>query len=287
MPSVRDMRRRIRSVQNTGKVTNAMSLIAASKMRRAQQAVTQGRPFAEKIQEIITHLAAQPGDDEAAVHPLLQVRPLQRVGILVISPDRGLCGGMHANLNRVVGQFMLEQPVPITAIVAGRKGRDFMIRSGQEVKAVFTELPDRPVLADTIAISHLVIDSYSEGEVDEVHLAFTRFASTLSQVPVIEKLLPVAPASLTGSERVGYIYEPDSLAVLGSLLPRYVELDVFPALLESNASEQSSRMVAKRNATDNANDLVNDMTLVMNRIRQDSITNELLDLIGGQMALEG
>ncbi len=287
MPSVRDMRRRIHSVQNTGKVTNAMSLIAASKMRRAQQAVTQGRPFAEKIQEIITHLAAQPGDDEATVHPLLQVRPLQRVGILVISPDRGLCGGMHANLNRVVGQFMLEQTVPITAIVAGRKSRDFMVRSGQEVKAVFTELPDRPVLADTIAISHLVIDSYSEGEVDEVHLAFTRFASTLSQVPVIEKLLPVAPASLTGSERVGYIYEPDSLAVLESLLPRYVEMEVFHALLESNASEQSSRMVAMRNATDNANDLMNDMTLVMNRIRQDSITNELLDLIGGQMALEG
>ncbi len=287
MPSVRDMRRRIHSVQNTGKVTNAMSLIAASKMRRAQQAVTQGRPFAEKIQEIITHLAAQPGDDEGTVHPLLQVRPVQRVGILVISPDRGLCGGMHANLNRVVGQFMLEQTVPITAIVAGRKSRDFMVRSGQEVKAVFTELPDRPVLADTIAISHLVIDSYSEGEVDEVHLAFTRFASTLSQVPVIEKLLPVAPASLTGSERVGYIYEPDSLAVLGSLLPRYVEMEVFHALLESNASEQSSRMVAMRNATENANELMNDMTLVMNRIRQDGITNELLDLIGGQMALEG
>ncbi|HIM79934.1 MAG TPA: ATP synthase F1 subunit gamma [Dehalococcoidia bacterium] len=287
MPSVRDMRRRIHSVQNTGKVTNAMSLIAASKMRRAQQAVTQGRPFAEKIQEIITHLAAQPGDDEGTVHPLLQVRPVQRVGILVISPDRGLCGGMHANLNRVVGQFMLEQTVPITAIVAGRKSRDFMVRSGQEVKAVFTELPDRPVLADTIAISHLVIDSYSEGEVDEVHLAFTRFASTLSQIPVIEKLLPVAPASLTGSERVGYIYEPDSLAVLGSLLPRYVEMEVFHALLESNASEQSSRMVAMRNATENANELMNDMTLVMNRIRQDGITNELLDLIGGQMALEG
>ena len=287
MPSVRDMRRRIHSVQNTGKVTNAMSLIAASKMRRAQQAVTQGRPFAEKIQEIITHLAAQPGDDEGTVHPLLQVRPVQRVGILVISPDRGLCGGMHANLNRVVGQFMLEQTVPITAIVAGRKSRDFMVRSGQEVKAVFTELPDRPVLADTIAISHLVIDSYSEGEVDEVHLAFTRFASTLSQIPVIEKLPPVAPASLTGSERVGYIYEPDSLAVLGSLLPRYVEMEVFHALLESNASEQSSRMVAMRNATENANELMNDMTLVMNRIRQDGITNELLDLIGGQMALEG
>ena len=287
MPSVRDMRRRIRSVQNTGKVTNAMSLIAASKMRRAQLAVTQGRPFAEKIQEIITHLAAQPSDDGAAVHPLLQVRPLQRVGILVISPDRGLCGGMHANLNRSVGQFMLEQTVPMTAIVAGRKSRDFMVRSGQDVKAVFTELPDRPALADTTAISHLVIDSYSEGEIDEVHLAFTRFVSTVSQVPVIQKLLPVTPAELTGSERAGYIYEPDSLAVLGSLLPRYVEMEIFHALLESNASEQSSRMVAMRNATDNANELMNDMTLVMNRIRQDSITNELLDLIGGQIALQG
>ena len=287
MPSVRDMRRRIRSVQNTGKVTNAMSLIAASKMRRAQLAVTQGRPFAEKIHDIITHLAAQPSDDEGAVHPLLRERPLQRVGILVISPDRGLCGGLHSILNRVVGQFMLEQTAPVTAIVAGRKGRDFLVRSGQDVKAVFTELPERPVLADTIAISHLVIDSYSEGEVDEVHLAYTRFGSTVSQQPFIEKLLPVSPASLTATERVGYIYEPDSLAVLGSLLPRFVEMEVYHALLESIASEQSARMVAMRAATDNANELVDDMTLVMNKIRQESITNELLDLIGGQIALEG
>jgi len=287
MPSVRDMRRRIRSVQNTGKVTNAMSLIAASKMRRAQIAVTQGRPFAEKIQEIITHLAAQPSDDGGAVHPLLQVRPLQRVGILVISPDRGLCGGIVGNLNRAVGQFIQEQAVPVTSIVAGKKSRDFMVRTGQDVKAVFTDLPDRPVLDDTIAISHLVIDSYEEGEADEVYLAFTRFVSTVSQVPVIEKLLPVTPAALTGPEKVGYIYEPDSLTVLESLLPRFVEMEVFHALLESLASEQSSRMVAMRSATDNANELMDDMTLVMNRIRQDSITNELLDLIGGQIALEG
>ena len=160
MPSVRDMRRRIRSVENTGKVTNAMSLVAASKMRRAQVSVTQGRPFAEKIQELITHLAAQPSD-ESRVHPLLQFRPVQRVGVLVISPDRGLCGGMHSNLNRRVGQFVLDQPVPVTAIVVGRKGRDFMVRSRQDVRAGVTELGERRVLAGTTPLRRLGIQPFA------------------------------------------------------------------------------------------------------------------------------
>ena len=287
MPSVRDIRRRIRSVQNTAKVTNAMSLIAASKMRRAQQAVTQGRPFAEKIQEVITHLAAQPNEEGAAVHPLLRVRSVERIAVLVISPDRGLCGGMHSNLNRTVAQFVLNQSPAVSLIVVGRKGRDFMIRYGQDVKAVFTDLGERPVLADTTAISRLVVDAYADGEVDEFYIAFTRFASTVSQRPVVERLLPVTPAPLTALERVGYIYEPDTLAVLESLLPRFVEMEVYHSLLESIASEQSARMLAMRNATDNANELVGDLTLVMKKLRQDSITNELLDLVGGTVALEG
>ena len=287
MSSERDIRRRIRSVQNTGKVTNAMSLIAASKMRRAQNAVTQGRPFAQKIQEVITHLAAQPGDETTAVHALLQERPVQRIGVLVISPDRGLCGGMHANLNRRVAQFILGLEAPARVIVVGRKGRDFMVRYGQDVQAVFTDMGERPVLADTTAISRLVVDAYTEGEVDEVYLAYTRYVSTLTQQPVVERLLPITPAELTAQERVGYIYEPDNLSVLGSLLPRFVEMEVFHALLESIASEQSARMVAMRNATDNANGLVDDLTLVMNKLRQDSITNDLLDLMGAQLALEG
>ncbi len=287
MTSVRDIRRRIRSVQNTGKVTNAMSLIAASKMRRAQTAVTQGRPFAQKIQEVISHLAAQPGEETTAAHALLQERSVQRLGVLVISPDRGLCGGMHANLNRRVAQFILGQSVPARLIVVGRKGRDFMVRYGQDVQAVFTDMGERPVLADTTAISRLVVDSYIQGEVDEVYLAYTRYVSTLSQQPVVEKLLPVTPAELSAQERVGYIYEPDNLSVLESLLPRFIEMEVFHALLESIASEQSARMVAMRNATDNANGLVDDLTLVMNKLRQDSITNDLLDLVGGQIALEG
>ena len=287
MPNVKDLRRRIRSVENTGKVTNAMSLVAASKMRRAQLAVTQGRPFAEKILEVIAHLAAQPADDSGQVNSLLQIRPVQRVGIVVVSPDRGLCGGMHANLNRRVDLFIREQQAPVRVIAVGRKGRDFVVRTGQDVQAVFTDLGERPEVADTTAISQMVIDSYAQGEVDEVHLAYTRFESTVSQVPEVIKLLPVTPAELTGSERVGYIYEPDNLTVLESLLPRFVEMEVYHSILESIASEQSSRMVAMRNATDNANELMEDLTLVMNKIRQDSITNELLDLVGGQIALEG
>ena len=286
MPSVRDLRLRIRSVGNTSKVTNAMSLIASSKMRRAQIAVTQGRPYAEKIQEVIGHLAAQPGEDGNAAHPLLQVRPVQRVGILVISPDRGLCGGLHGNLNRRVAQFILDQSAPARVIAVGRKGRDFMVRYGQDVQAVFTDMGERPVLADTTPISHLLIDGYTEGELDEVYLAYTKYVSTMSQTAVVEKLLPIKHGELTAGERVGYIYEPDNLMVLGSLLPRFVEMEVYHALLESIASEQSARMVAMRAATDNANELLDDLTLVMNKLRQDSITNELLDLVGGQIALE-
>ncbi|CUV03509.1 ATP synthase gamma chain [hydrothermal vent metagenome] len=287
MPSVRDIRRRIRSVDNTAKVTNAMSLIAASKMRRAQNSVLEGRPYSVKIQEVIAHLAAQPMDDESSAQPLLAVRPVEKTTVLMISPDRGLCGGLHANLNRRVGQFILNQEVPVQAIAVGRKGRDFMARTNQDLKATFTDLGETPLLVDTHAISHMVIDSYCDGEADEVYLAYTQFVSTMVQEPVIEKLLPITPAELTASESVGYIYEPGNLAVLQNLLPRFVEMQIYHAILEAIASEQSARMVAMRAATDNASELAGDLTLTMNKLRQESITNELLDLIGGQIALEG
>ncbi len=286
MPSVRDIRRRIRSVENTGKVTNAMSLIAASKMRRAQLAVTDGRPYAEKIHEVIATLAAQPTDDDT-VHPLLETRPVNTVGMVVITPDRGLAGGMHANINRQVARFILGSDATVRSIVVGRKGRDFLVRYTDTVQAVFTDLSDRVSLADTTAISRLVIDGYTDGEFDEVHLAYMRFVSTVQQEPVIERILPVEPAALESAQRVGYIYEPDPATVLSALLPQFVEMQVYHAILESIASEQSARMVAMRNATDNANQLASDLTLVMNKLRQDSITNELLDLVGGQVALEG
>ena len=286
MPSVRDIRRRIRSVENTGKVTNAMSLIAASKMRRAQLAVTDGRPYAEKIHEVIATLAAQPTDDDT-VHPLLATRPVNNVGMVVVTPDRGLAGGMHATINRQVARFILGSDATVRSIVVGRKGRDFLVRYTDTVQAVFTDLSDRVALADTTAISRLVIDGYTNGEFDEVHLAYMRFVSTVVQEPVIERILPVEPAALESAQRVGYIYEPDPATVLSALLPQFVEMQVYHAILESIASEQSARMVAMRNATDNANQLASDLTLVMNKLRQDSITNELLDLVGGQVALEG
>ena len=287
MPSVRDIRRRIRSVENTGKVTNAMSLIAASKMRRAQSSVLQGRPYAEKIYEVIAHLAAQPDEDGEALHPLLEVRPVNRIGLLAITPDRGLAGGMHSNINRQVARFILDQSVPTRSIAVGRKGRDFMARYGQDLLAVFADLGDRPLVVDTLPISRMLIDNFLAGEMDEVYIVYTRFVSTMSQEPVVQKLLPVTPAELSATGRSGYIYEPDTLTVLGSLLPQFVDMEVYHAMLESIASEQSARMVAMRNATDNAKSLADDLTLVMNKLRQDSITNELLDLVGGQIALEG
>ena len=288
MPSVRDIRRRIRSVENTGKVTNAMSLIAASKMRRAQLAVLDGRPYAEKIHEVIATLAAQPTGDYDAIHPLLQVRLTDgNVGMVIITPDRGLAGGMHATINRQVARFILDSSATVRSIVVGRKGRDFMVRYTDSVQAVFTDLGDRVSLADTTAISRLVMDGYTEGQFDEVHLAYMRFVSTVQQAPVIQRILPVEPAELESAQRVGYIYEPDPATVLSALLPQFVEMQVYHAVLESIASEQSARMVAMRNATDNANQLASDLTLVMNKLRQDSITNELLDLVGGQIALEG
>ncbi len=287
MPSVRDIRRRIRSVENTGKVTNAMSLIAASKMRRAQNSVLQGRPYAEKIYEVIAHLAAQPAEDGGALHPLLEVRPINRIGLLAITPDRGLAGGMHSTINRRVAQFILDQSAPTRSIAVGRKGRDFMARYGQDLLAVFADLGDRPLVADTLPISRMLIDNFLAGEMDEVYLIYTKFVSTMSQEAVVEKLLPVTPADLSATDRSGYIYEPDTMTVLGSLLPQFVDMEVYHAMLESIASEQSARMVAMRNATDNAKSLADDLTLVMNKLRQDSITNELLDLVGGQIALEG
>ena len=287
MPSLRQIKRRIRSIENTGKVTKAMEMIAASKMRRAQSSVLAGRPYSEKISTVIADLAAQPGEDSGPPHPLLQVRPVKKVQLVLMSPDRGLCGGLHSNLNRRAAQFIAQQEAPVSLITVGRKGRDFMVRYGQDVKAVFINMGDRPTVADMTPISGMVIDQFSSGDADEVYLGYAEFVNTTLQRPIVQKLLPIEPAELTSQSRVGYIYEPDSLTVLGSLLPRFVEMQIYHALLELNASEQSARMVAMRNATDSADEMASDLTLVANKVRQESITNELLDIIGGAAALEG
>ncbi|MFQ5860166.1 MAG: ATP synthase F1 subunit gamma [Dehalococcoidia bacterium] len=288
MPSLRQIRRRTRSIQNTAKITRAMEMIAASKMRRAQARVLAGRPYAEKMQEVLAHLAAQPRPGEEEVHPLLQVREVKRIEVLHITPDRGLCGGLPSSLNRRSSQFILERQDGVTASVVcvGRKGRDFMVRYQQDVRAIFLNLSDRPTVADILSIAHLVMEDYTTGFADQVYLTYAQFVSTMVQRPVTVRLLPIEPAPLTTELQVGYIYEPQSFTVMAALLPRFVEMQIYHVLLEAIASEQSARMVAMRNATDNAKDMVDQLTLLMNKVRQDTITKELLDIVGGVAALE-
>ncbi len=290
MPSVRQLKRRIRSVENTSKITKAMSMIAASKMRRAQEAALRGRPYAELLRSLLADLAAQPQyDDDEDLHPLMRRREVNNAEIVIITPDRGFTGGLNSNINRAAGQFVVEHNANgghVSVIAIGRKGRDFMVRSGQDVRAVFTDVPDRASLTDVTPAAHLVTEAYAEQRIDAAFVVYAQFVNTTLQRPVVEPLLPVTPAELRPQDAVGYIYEPDREDVLSELLPRFVEMQLYHALLEGIASEQSARMVAMRNATDNAIAMVDDLTLVMNKLRQESITNELLDIVGGAAAVQ-
>lgn len=283
MPSLRQIRRRIRSVKGTAQITKAMELVAASKMRRAQQAVIAARPYADKIMEVTAHLAAQTGQKgEGELHPLLERRENpKRVGVILITSDRGLAGGLNANILRQAGSHMLAQEVPVSSIAVGRKGRDFLIRYGRELRAEFLGLGERPRYLDIVPVARVVTDDYLAGYVDRVELVYTRFLTTLNQRPVVQTLLPIVPHEEVGRNQVSYIYEPNAEAVLADLLPRYVEVEIYRALLEAVASEQSARMVAMRNATDNANEIVRDLNLMYNQARQASITSELIDIVGG------
>ena len=261
-------------------------MIAASKMRRAQEAALSGRPYSDRIQSLLSHLAAQPQEDEERMPALLRRREVNNVQVVVITPDRGLTGGLNSNINRAAAQFIVDQSAKVSVICVGRKGRDFMVRSGQDVRAVFTDMPDRPQLTDVTPITRLVIDAYTREETDAVYLAYADFVNTTLQRPVVQPLLPVEPADLRPQEAVGYIYEPFDLTVLSALLPRFVEMQTYHAVLEGIASEQSARMVAMRSATDNALSMAEDLTLVMNKVRQETITRELLDIVGGAAAVE-
>jgi F-type H+-transporting ATPase subunit gamma len=284
LANIRLIRRRIRGIQSTSKISRAMEMIATLKMRRAQERGLAGRPYSEKIQQVIADLAALP-QPEAPLHPLLQRREVKKIAIIHITPDRGLCGGLNANLNRKTGNFILGQNIPVTLITVGRKGRDFMRRYGREVRAEFSGLGDRPSLLDTLAIPRIVIDDYTSGVIDLVYVVYAQFISIMAQKPFMRQILPVEPAAIPVAQNVDYIYEPGPGAVLGELLPRFVEMEVYHAILESIASEQSARMVAMRNATDNANELIEELTLMYNKARQESITTELLDITGGAAAL--
>ncbi len=285
--NVRTIRRRIRSVQNTAKITKAMEMIAASKMRRAQQRVLAGRPYAQKLMEVLGHLAVRTEGMEN-IHPLLQTREPKNIQVVHITPDRGLAGGLNANLNRRAIQFILEEKLKVSLITVGKKGRDFMVRHGQTVRAVFTDLGDRVSVADILPISRIVTDDYTSGAVDRVYLLYSRFVSTIVQQPTLQRLLPIEPPAEERAHRqADYIYEPSAQDVLATLLPRFVDMQIYQAMLEASASEQSARLVAMRNATDNAKEMVESLTLELNKARQSSITAELLDITGGVVALEG
>lgn len=288
MPTTREIRRRIRSVKNTAQITRAMEMVAASKMRRAQNMALATRPYAEKMDEVLSHLAAVMAHTAKGdlPHPLLQRRERQALGLVLITSDRGLAGGLNTNVIQHAASFIVEQGVPVRVIAVGRKGRDWMARRGVPLVHEFTQLGDRPALIDTLGISHAVIDGYCEGLFDEVYVVYSRFISTLIQRPTLQRLLPVEPPTTARACETDYIYEPDPALVLAELLPRFVEMEVYHAVLESIASEQSARMVAMRNATENANELIQDLTLSYNRARQAAITKEIAEIAAAEAVLK-
>jgi len=284
MASIQALRRRIRSIQGTMKICRAMEMVATAKMRRTQQRAIAGRPYSEKIHEVIADLAVEPRI-KGKIAPLIERREVKKIAIVHIGTDRGLCGGLNTNLNRLVGEFILEQKVPVNLITIGRKARAFARSARLNVRAEFTGISDRATMQDTLPISRIVIDDYSQDEVDLVYLAYPRFISTMVLRPAIEVLLPIEPAKLPRGQIGEYIYEPGPFAVLNELLPRFVEMEVYHAVLELIASEQSARMVAMRNASDNAEELIKDLTLSLNKARQETITKEICDISGGAEAL--
>jgi F-type H+-transporting ATPase subunit gamma len=280
MANIKILRRRIRTIQGTAKITRAMEMIATAKLRRTQQQALAGRPYAEKIRQVIADLAIEP-IVKGGIPPLLQKRDAKKIYVVHMTTDRGLCGGLNTNLNRMVAKFILEQKVPVQFITLGRKGRAFARSMGLNIYAEFTGIGDRATIRETLPISRLVIEDYGKGEADLVYLAYPRFVTTMLQRPTLEVLLPIEPATVPRGQIGEYIYEPNASRVLNELLPRFVEMQVYHAILELIASEQSARMVAMRNASDNADDMIQSLRLTLNKARQEMITKEICDITGG------
>jgi F-type H+-transporting ATPase subunit gamma len=279
MASLRDIRRRIRGVRSTAQITKAMELVAASRMRRAQLRVLAARPYAETMRTFIAELAAvAAGSSADELHPLLEQREVDTVGIILLTTDRGLCGALNTNTIRRASELILEQTQTVELLTIGRKGQDFMARRGYKIFASVTGMGDRPSYEQVIPIARNVMDSFMERRMDVCYLVYPEFVSTLTQRPKVQKILPIAPAGDAPAKPVDYIFEPDPKSILEELLPRYVEVLIYEAILEMQASEQSARMVAMRNANQNAQDLIKDLTLVYNKTRQAAITREVTEI---------
>ncbi len=289
MPSTREIRRRIRSVKNISQVTKAMEAVAASKMRRAQNQVLATRPYAKKAQEVLSYIArlnTTEGDLDALINERAEIK---RVGILLVTADKGLAGGFNANVIRTAAQFIRKQRAEgkeVEVITVGRKGRDWLLRYDPVVRAEFMGLGDAPTTNDIAPITRILLDDYRSGRFDQVYAIYTDFVNTLVQQPVVQKLLPVQPAETDDSMAPDYIFEPSAGAVLNEVLIGFTEVQVLQAVYESSASEHSARMVAMRNATEAANELVDGLTLRYNKARQEGITRELMDIVGGSVVAE-
>jgi len=294
--TLREIRRRIRSVQNLSQVTRALEAVSASKVQKAQAAVLATRPYAHRAWEVIVNLAGVHGEP---IHSLLTFRePIRSVTIVLFTSDRGLCGAYNQNILRVARDYADKLPVPVRYISVGRWGRDALWRLHAEIVAEFHGLSAAPGIVDISPIARTAIEEFLEGRADEIFLAYTDFVNLLRQKPVVRRLLPLRPSELelqAASEYVvdmqpvgvaDYIYEPSRTAILGEVLPRFTELQVYQATLEASASEHAARRMAMRNATDNAGELLRDLTLMRNKARQQSITEELLDIAAGSEVLQ-
>jgi F-type H+-transporting ATPase subunit gamma len=296
MASAREMRQRIQGVSNISQVTRALEAVSASKVRQAQRAVQATRPYATKAWDVLQHLARQPAREY--IHPLLTQREeVQNVLVLLITGDRGLAGAYNTNIVRfALGEFR-DAPAPVKYVVVGRKGRDMMARRGRTIIAEFSNLPAAPSYADVSAIGRLAVQEYLEGNADQVFIIYSDFVNLLRQIPTKKLLLPLqleqeaVAADEMQYERSGpeptYIYEPSEEQLIDRIIPRLTALQVYQAVLEGLASEHAARMVAMRNATENANDLVSALRLTYNKARQAAITREMLDIVGGANALTG
>jgi F-type H+-transporting ATPase subunit gamma len=291
MPSTRDIRRRIKSVKNTAQITKAMQMVAAAKMRKAQQAALAGRPYATLMNQVLAEVTAGAKD---FAHPLLEVRDPRKRCVIVVSTDKGLCGSLNTNLLREAAKFDKDTTL---YVAAGRKASQFIARTRRQLAAEFS-YKDTPLFSEARAISKFACDLFTKGGADRVDILFTNFVSTLSQKPEIVPLLPagdIKTVTAGVSARAGqgtlaggateYLFEPSPGRVLGALLPHYLNFKVYQILLEAKASEQSARMVAMKNATDNAQQIIKDLTLEYNKLRQAGITKELLEISSAAMAM--
>jgi F-type H+-transporting ATPase subunit gamma len=291
MPSTRDIRRRIRSVKSTAQITKAMQMVASSKMRRAQEAALAGRPYAELLTRVLAEVTHHAGEFS---HPLMEKREVRKRAVVVVAADKGLCGALNSNLLREAARFDRNTTVFITA---GRKASQFIARTRRTLAAEFS-YRDTPRFGEARAISRMARDLFLKGEVDEVQVVFTNFISTLAQKPSLATFLPVGEIHGVTTDVAGeslqvelthgateFIFEPGAEAVLSSLLPHYLNFVLYQFLLEAKASEHSARMVAMKNATDNAKQLVRELTLDYNKLRQTNITKELLEIASAAMAV--